>query len=262
MKSAYPRLPIVIAAVLAIGANSLCAATSPQVASARKTLRAESAIEMPAKAAQMVSQAKAEDRDITTASVVAAALDVRPASAVAVVGAIGRQSPEAAAPAAVKAALLQPKNLSKIASAAAAAAPTQAPKIVEALCKAMPTKYAVIASAVAKAVPSASKEVMAAVTAAVPALKPFVNRATSDLAKDASIALLLSRAEVLVAETAKSAGQQPEQLLAGASYDAVVGPPTQGPPFTQLPEGETPGVISRAGTRVVPDGGGRDYSTP
>lgn len=262
MKRVYPRLSIVVLTALAMGAASLYAATSPQVASARKTLRAESAIEMPAKAAQIVSQAKAEDRDAAATSVVAAALDLRPASAVAVVGAIARQTPEAGAPAAVKAAILQPKSLSDIASAAAAAAPDKAPKIVEALCKAMPAKYAEIASAVAKAVPSASKEILAAVTTAVPALKPFVNRATSDLAKDSSVALLMSRTEVLVAETANASGKQSAQLLAGASYAEVVGPPTQGPPFTQLPEGVTPGSISRAATHVVPPGGGRDYSTP
>ena len=172
MKSAHPKFSFVVVTVLALGVSTLWAATSPQLASARKALRGVSAVEMPAKAAQLVSQAKAEECDCTAASVVAAALDVRPASALAVVGAIARQVPEAAAPAAVKAATLQPKNLSDIAAAAASAAPGQAAKIVEALCKAMPAKYAVIASTVAKTVPSATKEIVAAVTAAVPALKP------------------------------------------------------------------------------------------
>jgi hypothetical protein len=260
MKSAHPKRLIVAVSILAVGASVLCAATSPEVATIRKTLKAESAIEMPAKAAQIVNQAKAADRDATTASVVAAALDVHPASAVAVVGAIARQTPEAASAAAAKAAVLQPKNLSEIATAAASIAPGQAVKIVEALCKAMPTKYATIATAVAKAVPAASKEIMAALSTAVPALRPFVNRATSDLAKDASVGLVMNRTEILLAETAKSAGKSSAQILAGGSYDAIVAPPTLGPPFTELPTGGT--TITRGDTKPAAPGGGRDYSGP
>jgi hypothetical protein len=260
MKSAHPKRSIVVITILAMGASVICAATSPEVATIRKTLKAESAIEMPAKAAQLVSQAKVEDRDATAASVVAAALDVHPASAVAVVGAIARQTPEAAPAAAAKAAVLQPKSLSEIATAAASTAPDQAVKIVVALCKAMPTKYATIANAVAKAVPAANKEIMAALSAAVPALKPFVNRATSDLAKDASVGLVMNRTEMLLAETAKSAGKSTSQILAGGSYDAIVAPPTVGPPFTELPTGGT--TITRGDTKTVPPGGGRDYSGP
>jgi hypothetical protein len=196
---------------------------------------------------------------------VAAAVDVRPPSLIAVVGAIARQVPEAAPAAAAKAASLRPKQLSEITASAASAAPGQAAKIVEVLCKAMPTQYPTIATAAAKAVPSATKEILLAVTAAVPALKPFLDRATTDLARDASMTALMSRTEMLVGATASEAKTTPEKVLAGGNSGGIAGPlppPTLGPPFTELPQGENPGTVTRTQTRVVPDGGGRDYSTP
>jgi hypothetical protein len=266
MKSAYPKLLTLCITTVVVSAGAAWAGDSPQVKSAVKTLRAVSAIEMPATAAKLVAQAQADQREAVAGSVTTAALQVRPTSALAVVGAIARLAPEAAAPTVVKAATLQPKNLSDIVSAAASAAPGQVAKIVEALCKVMPTKYALIATAAAKAVPTAAKEIVAAVTAAVPNLRPFVNRATSDFGgQDAGVALLMSRTEALVDATAKAGHTTPEQLLAGGNPPPVVaalGPPVVQPPFTPLPPGEIPGETTRNKTRVVPPGGGRDYSRP
>ena len=104
MKSAHPKTLFVVAAALTLGVSTLWAASSQEISNARKALRSVPALEVPAKAAQMVSQAKADECEATAATVVAAALDVRPAAAVAVVGAIARQVPDAAASAATTAA--------------------------------------------------------------------------------------------------------------------------------------------------------------
>ncbi|MCX8092274.1 MAG: hypothetical protein N3I86_15290 [Verrucomicrobiae bacterium] len=263
MKTAFLRLSVALV-IVGMGTHALQAAP-PQVVTARKALRGVPAAELPAQAAQLVSQAAADERDATAASVVTAALDLRPASTLAVVGAIAQQVPEVAPTAAAKAAALQPKRLGEIAAAAAKAAPAQAGRIVEALCKVAPASYAVIAGAVGGAVPSARAEILAALKTAVPGLKPFVERATSDLGQDAALASVLTRMEWLVSETARAAKTTPEKMLAGgnaAALAAPLPPPTVGPPFTPLPPGTDPGTVTRSMTRVAKPGGGRDYSGP
>lgn len=256
MKRAHSKSLIVLATVIGLGVATVSAATCPQVASARNALKNQPAMEMPAKAAQMVAEAKAEDRESTAACVVTAALDLRPASTLPVVGAIASRSPEAAAATAAKAAAMQPKKLAEIAAAAAAAAPSQAGQIVEALCKAAPAKYALIASSVSRAVPSASKEIVSAVKAAVPSVKPFVERAAGDLAQDATVAAIMLRTELL-----QSSGSQTAQAKLASIPPGPVGPPTVGEPYNPLPGG--PELIYTPGSaRPVPAGGDRDYSLP
>ncbi len=256
MKCARSKSLIVLAA-LGLGVSTVLASTAPDLAAARKALRSLPAIELPAQAAQLVAQVKPEDREVVAATVITAALDVRPTSTLSVVGAIARQSPEAAAAVAVKAAALQPKSLAEIAAAAAAAAPEQAGKIVEALCKAKPASYAVIASSVGKAVPTAAKQIVAAVKTAIPSVKPFVDRATNDLAQDATVAAIMLRAQMLQASDPATA-----RALASAS-PAPLGPPTVGDPFVPSGDEGGPSVIYTPGsTRTVPEGGDRDYSTP
>lgn len=255
MKRAHSKSLFVIATVIGLSVATVSATTCPKVAAASKALKGLPAVEMPAKAAQMVAAATAEDRESTTACVIAAAMDVRPASTLPVVGAVARQTPEAAAIAAVKAAAIQPKKLAEIAAAAAAAAPSQAGQIVEALCKAVPAKYAVIASSVARAVPTASKEIVSAVKAALPSVKPLVERAAGDLAQNATVTAIMMRTELL-----QSSDSQPAQTKL-ASPPPPVGPPTVGEPYNPLPGG--PELIYTPGsTRLVPEGGDRDYSSP
>ncbi len=256
MKRAHSNCLFVLATVIGLSVATVSASTSPQVASARKTLKGLPAVEMPAKAAQMIAAASAEDREATLGYVITAALELRPTSILPVVGAVARQTPEVAAATAVKAAAIQPKKLSEIAAAAAAAAPKQAGNIVEALCKAAPAKYSVVASSVARAVPSASQQIVAAVKVAVPSVKPLVERATSDLAQDASVAAIMLRSELLQSSAARSS----ESVVASAS-PTPVGPPTVGEPYNPLPGG--PEIIYTPGsTKPVPEGGDRDYSNP
>lgn len=263
MKSTQSKVLIAFATSMALGACLAWASSSPQVSAARKALKAVPAVELPAKAAEMVAQAKPEDCDLAAAAVVTAALDVRPISTIAVVSAIARQTPAAAPMAAAKAALLQPKKLADITAAAASAAPKQAASIVEALCKAMPAKYAVIATVAAKIVPTASQEIVAAVTAAIPSLKPFVDKAASEYAgTNPSVSLLMTRTDMWVTATANEAKTTPERVLGSSTTPTVLAGPQPGPPYTPLPEDAIIVQIRGRNTTNAPPGGGRDYSAP
>jgi hypothetical protein len=249
MKNTHSKVLIAFATSMALGACLAWASSSPQVSAARKALKGVPAVELPAKAAAMVAQAKPEDRDTAAAAVVTAALGVRPTSTMAVVSAIARQTPSAAPTAAAKAAFLQPKKLADIAAAAASAAPKQAASIVEAMCKAMPAQYAVIATAVAKAVPTACQEIVAAVTAAIPSLKPFVDKAASEYAgMNPSVSLLMTRTDMWVTASANASSTPP-----------VLAPPLPGPPYTPIPPSGI--IVTRSGPNTIP-GGGHDYSSP
>jgi hypothetical protein len=265
MKSVISKTLTAWTVCLALGIGVAGAANPVSVAGARKALRDVPAPEMPAKAAQMIAQVDDANRDAAAATIMTAAINVRPASAPAVVGAIARQVPAAAAPAAVKAASLQPKKLADIVTAAVSAAPGQTAQVVGALCTALPAKYATIATAAAAAAPAARQEILAAVTGAVPTLKPFVERALTDYAgRNPSIAALMQWTGSLVAETARQGGTTPEKLIAAPATPTLVvlAPPTVGPPYEPLPDGETPTEFTRSSTQPVGPGGGRDYSTP
>ena len=265
-----------IAVVVCLTSSAAVADKAAQIDAAKGVLRAVAAPEMPAKAAQLVSQAKVDARETTAEAVVTAAIQARPVALIPVVSAIARENPEVAGVTAATAVGLQPKEAAAIAKAAAAAAPSQVSRIVTALCKAVPANYALFAAAASQAVPYADKEILAAVTTALPALKPFIDRARTE-AGNPSLALLMGQTERLVAATAKSANISPEQLvtpsaaatpartaLASAAPvlppSAPMPPVVVGPPFTPLPG--SPGGITPPDTGEVPPGGGRDYSGP
>jgi len=109
------------------------AGKAPQVEALKRSLKAVPVLELPAKAAQMVSDAKADERESVALAVVVAVAQFKPAALVSVVGAIVRVAPEMASSIAKTAAKQQPKQASAIAQAAVAAAPGQADKIVVAV---------------------------------------------------------------------------------------------------------------------------------
>ncbi len=246
---------------------------SPQVDTFKTALKSVPVPEMGAKAAQLVSEAKADVRQSTAEAVVAAVVELKPVAAVSVVSAIARENPDVAPAVAARAASALPKDAVAIARAAAGAAPAQAAKIVLAVCKAVPTQYAAVATAVAQAVPYASKEIVEAVTTALPSLKPFVDRADSSLAgRVESVQTIMAQTESLVAYTAKLRGSSPEQILtdpawasptpspgSAAPVVAALPPPTIGPPF--IPLGGTPTELRFVNTSPIPPGGSR-YSGP
>src|SRR5437879_913169 len=92
----------------------------------KKVLRATPAPEMPILAAKWVKETAVSERATVTAGVVEAAVEINPASATLVVGAISRAMPEMAAVAAAAAAAKQPAQADAICRAATTVAPAMA----------------------------------------------------------------------------------------------------------------------------------------
>jgi hypothetical protein len=204
------------------------------------------AAELPASAANLVKQAKARDWGKTTVEVVKSAVQINPAAAPAVVGAIARSVPEMAHVAAEIAATEQPKQAAAIAKAAAAAAPTKAGKIVTSVCRAVPSEYQSVAVAVSQAAPGSSREVLKAVASVNPDLKPSIEGA---LERQTSGTLPVAN----TLQTAAGQGRPPV-----ASGPLPKGPTIE-PPFVPIPN--TPTTITPATSGEVPPGG-RNYAKP
>jgi hypothetical protein len=227
-----------------------------------KTLSAVKAAELPAKAADLVSQAKKADRQATTINVVKAALGINPAAAPAIVGAIARAVPEMAIIAASTAAAEQPKQVVAIAKAAAAGAPSQISGIVRVACRAVPNEYRNIAVGVSQTVPGAGSEILKGVASAFPELKPAIEGALAGHGGSAaSVAVTLDQAAAVKAAPAATT----PTLLSQPSGSTVVGRssmargPASGPPY--IPLGTTPTNVNSGASGEVP-GGGRNYAEP
>lgn len=119
--------------------------------------------EVPAKAADLVSEAKGDVRDAVAADVVRTAIKSKPALTLAVVGAVCQKSPETAPTVAATAAKLHPKQAKQIAQAAAAAAPAKATEIVKAVAKVLPKSHREVALGVSQVAPNSSKEILASI---------------------------------------------------------------------------------------------------
>lgn len=228
----------------------------------QQTLNAVPAPELPARAAELVKNAKARDRRKVTVQVIDAALARNPAAAVAVVGAVARAVPEVAALAAGAAAAAQPAQAADIARAAASSAPAEAGKIVAAVCRAAPQQYREIAARVAQVAPGAKGEILRAVASVFPELKPGIEQA---LAGGEAAAPPVA----IVLDSARPAG--PSHLAgsaSGAIPSTVAAPPTPGslprgpliaPPYIPLPGGVT--NVNPSSSGPVPRGE-RNYAAP
>ena len=243
--------------MIALGAICLAAVGSFAKDSAKPlqaTLSDVPAAELPAKALELVSAAKASHRKPETVEVVKAAVAINPAAAPAIVGAIARALPEMAPIAAATAAAEQPKQAGAIAKAAAAAAPKMAYRIVLMVCQAVPREYRAVAIAVAEAVPGSEKDVLAAVEAALPDLKYSIQRALASSGGGIST----------VAATLDQAASLPKSQPSSETSTTIGGTPMPrgpaiGPPF--VPLGSTPGDVTSGSSGNVPPGG-RDYAQP
>jgi hypothetical protein len=248
---------ILLSMALLVGGNSF-AKDAPKANPFDKVLTAVPAAELPAKAADLVSQAKTRDRQSTTVNVVKAAVGINPAAAPAIVGAIARAVPEMASVAAGTAAAEQPKQASAIAKAAAAGAPTQAGAIVKAVCRAVPNEYRSIALGVSQAVPGANKEIVKAVESALPDLKPSIDTVLAGYGGNVgSVALTLDQAaQVKPASSTSSltAPASPSVLGGGMARGPAVGPP-------YIPLTSTPVDVTTGTSGEVPPGG-RNYAAP
>jgi hypothetical protein len=251
---------ILLTAALLVAGNSF-ATDAPKANPFTKVLTAVPAVELPAKAADLVSQAKTRARHAATVSVVKAALGINPAAAPAIVGAIARAVPEMAAIAAGTAAAEQPKQASVIAKAAAAAAPEQAGAIVEAVCRAVPNEYRNIATTVSQAVPGAGESIVKAVGSALPGQKPSIESMLAGYGGNVlSVAVTLDQAAQVKAAPGTAyptvASTPSTPMMRGAS---LARGPASAPPY--IPLSVTPTNVTSGGSGEVP-GGGRNYAAP
>jgi hypothetical protein len=203
---------------------------------------------LPAKSAELVSQADSKNRVETTVNVVKAAVGLNPAAAPAIVGTIAQSMPEMASVAAATAVVLVPSQAIAIAHAAAAAAPSQAGKIVEAVCRVVPNVYRAVAEAVAGVAPGAGKTILAGVSTAIPALQEPIDKVlASNAGSNPSVSDVLAKVS---------------QIASAATYNTAAAPvsaPQFGPPYVAVPA--SPQNLDPGTGGQVPTGG-RKYSGP
>ena len=224
---------------------------APKANAYTKSLSAVPSAELPAKAAELVLQAKPAALESTTVQVVKGALAINPAAAPAIVASIARAVPKMASIAAGAAAAEQPKQAAAIAKAAAAAVPAQAAAIVTAVCRAVPNDYVNIASAASQAVPGAKKEIVQAVGAALPQLKAPLDKVLAGYGGNVvSVSSTLAQASQITTTTADTTTTVRPMLARG---------PSVGTPYIGLTT--TPTNVSSGASGEVPPGG-RDYAAP
>ena len=212
--------------------------------------------ELPARAADLITQAEPRDREVITREVVKNAVTLSPATAPIITSAIAQAVPEMAAIAAGVAAVEQPKQAAAIARAAAAAVPSKAGKIVVAVCRAVPIEYRSIAVTVAQAVPASGVEILNAVAMALPDLKAGIERVLASYRGNTpSVAKALDPIAVSQDSTLSSS--------AGLISAPLVRAPIFGPPF--IPLSGTPTNVQPTTSGNVPPGargGPTDYAQP
>ena len=246
-------LTVAVAAAMAAGAN---AADTSAASPAFGILSAVSSAELPAKAADLVAQAKAKNLKQTTIDVVKAAVGLNPAAAPAIVGSIAQSSPTMAATASATAVALVPNQVLLIAKAAAAAAPAKAGEIVKAICVVLPSDYQIAAQAVADVAPGAGREILKGVASAIPQLKPAIDQTLASYQGGIpSVGTILTQ----VAQTTSSSGVV--SLAGGTTTPAGLpqGPSVGAPP---VPPSGTPTIINPNAGGIIPSGSPRGYYAP
>ena len=235
---------------LIFGCGVALAKDEPRVIALQETFRKVPAAEVPAKAADIVSQTDASSRNAVAADVVKAALKKRSTIAPSLVGAICRKAPETAPTVAATAAELQPKQAKVIAQAAAAAAPAQAGEIVKAVCKVAPRQYREVALAVSKVAPNSAREILAGLSEALPTLRPRIDQAIAS-----------SKGQPLVVASVLDRVAPADASLAVAS-GVTAPPPVRGPTIAgpYIPLSTTPTNLPPTGGDMP--AGSRDYSPP
>ena len=252
MKTLKYALTCLAACALTTAVNVRAADTDSPIMA---VLSGSTAMELPAQAAQLVSQADAKNLKTTTIAVVKAAVGLNPAAAAPIVGSIAHTRPVMAATAAATAVSLVPDQAVAIARAAAAAAPAKAGQIVEAVCRVLPAAYQKMADAVAEVAPDAGKEILTAIGTAIPSLKnPIAQVLAVNKENVPSVSTVLEQVSVAV-PTATT----PSLAQAGLGASAAIAPPTAGAPYVPLPV--THQNIDPGSGGVVPTGG-RDYAAP
>jgi hypothetical protein len=178
------------------------AAYATTSADVTKALAHSTTMELPAKAASLVTMASAADKQSVTVAVVKAAIGLNAASAKDVVSSVAQASPATAPIAAVTAVTLKHNQIALITKAATSGAPGEAAKIVAALIKQFPKDYGVIAIAASEGAPLAKREILAVVADSVPGVQAFIQSA---LANNSDVAVQAVVTQAAVSDTSASA---------------------------------------------------------
>lgn len=228
-----------------------CCAAPPSAVDMARELKRAPAAEMPARAAELVTAAQPRHRKTAALQAINAALELNPASAPALVGALSKAVPDHAAAIAGAAARIQPKLAPQIARAAAAAVPHRVGEIVAEVCRVVPSFYRGIATAVAELAPEKAKEILEGVAAAIPSLGDAIRSAIG-----AGGGRLFPVALVLDSPTVTAAARPRGD---NAGIGSVPRGPTLAPPYVPF-SGSATG-LEPADTGPVPRGG-RNYAAP
>lgn len=121
---------LVFALAAGVFAPSTLAVTDAQLKTIKRSVNEVAVAELPAKAAQLVSEAPKEDREAVAVTVVRAAIRKSRSSAPLIVSAVSKAAPEVAAPVSRVAAEMESGQSSSIAAAAVSAAPRAKTDIV------------------------------------------------------------------------------------------------------------------------------------
>ena len=124
------RQMLVLALAAAVAAPSALAVTEAQLKAVKKSLNSVPVPELPAKAAELVTQAAKEDREAVAVTAVRAAIRKSRSSAPLVVSAVSKAAPEVAAPVSRAAAEMEAAQADTIAFAAVGAAPQAKAEII------------------------------------------------------------------------------------------------------------------------------------
>lgn len=122
-------LGIIVTGLLCVSINSRADVAD----TIKATLNDVSVIDLPVKAARLVTEAAPADQEKVAIAVVKAAIAAYPTAAAAVVGAISRAAPSTAPAITALAVALQPKMRDAIVKAATSAAPTYITQIAQAV---------------------------------------------------------------------------------------------------------------------------------
>jgi hypothetical protein len=124
------RQMLVFALAAGVFAPSTLAVTDAQLKAIKRSVNEVAVAELPAKAAQLVTEAPKEDREAVAVTVVRAAIRKSRSSAPLIVSAVSKAAPEVAAPVSRVAAEMESGQSSSIAAAAVSAAPSAKTDIV------------------------------------------------------------------------------------------------------------------------------------
>lgn len=248
-------LPLVLATGLGVATYFVTSrGTQPEADTTLAALSNVPVLELPAAAAALVKNARADARPAVVAEVIrnAVALD-RGCSLPYLVVAICQQSPEMAADAVVAAAKIQPVDTLATLKAAVKAAPGQAEAIVEAFAREFPEIYPTAAVLAAEQLPDRSQAILQTIGRAVPALNPFVEQTLASQGT-APIDMLkaLGQVEQMAATAAKAQAadtrsQEVKTAVAAQPASALGASQNQFPTLEQFARAE----IARAESAVA-----------